>query len=72
MKVTVSVPDALFEKVEQLAARLGLSRRRLYTLALERFVEDETITANINEVYATESSNLDPIFQSIQSRSVKI
>jgi metal-responsive CopG/Arc/MetJ family transcriptional regulator len=74
VKVAVSIPDALFEKVEQLAGRLGLSRSRLYTLALQHFVEghdDETITAKLNEIYATEPSALDPILQSIQSRSVK-
>ena len=33
--------------------------------------DDEAITAKLNEVYSTESSALDPVFQSIQSRSVK-
>ena len=32
---------------------------------------DEAITAKLNEVYTTEPSALDPICQSIQSRSVK-
>jgi hypothetical protein len=46
----------------------------LYSVALQRLVQDhddEAITAKLNEVYATESSALDPVFQSIQSRSVK-
>jgi hypothetical protein len=34
--------------------------------------DDDAITAKLNEVYPTESSNLDPVFQSIQSRSAKI
>jgi hypothetical protein len=34
--------------------------------------DDGAITAKIDEVYATESSTLDPVIQSIQSRSVKI
>ena len=53
---------------------MGLSRSRLYSVAIERFVQehdDEVITAQLNEIYSTEPSTLDPVFQSIQSRSVK-
>ena len=63
MKVAISIPDALFETAEQLAGRLAVSRTRLYTLALQDFVErhdDETITAKLNEIYATEPAALDP------------
>jgi metal-responsive CopG/Arc/MetJ family transcriptional regulator len=73
MKTAVSVPDPLFEAADELAERLGLSRSKLYSAALERFVQDhddEIITAKLNEVYATESSALDPVLQSIQSRSI--
>jgi hypothetical protein len=53
---------------------MGVSRSRLYSVALERFVQahdDAAITAKLDEVYATEASDLDPVLQSIQSRSVK-
>lgn len=33
-------------------------------------VRDDAVTAKLNEIYATEPSNLDPILQSIQTRSV--
>jgi orotate phosphoribosyltransferase len=33
--------------------------------------DDRLITAKLNDVYANEPSSLDPVFQSIQSRSVK-
>ncbi|MEA2346148.1 MAG: hypothetical protein QOF63_4317 [Thermoanaerobaculia bacterium] len=69
MKAAVSIPDRVFE-----TRHLGLSRSSLFTLALHRFIEErdeDAITAKINDVYATESSIIDPIFQSIQSRSVK-
>jgi hypothetical protein len=33
--------------------------------------DDAAITSTLNEVYATEASDLDPVLQSIQSRSVK-
>jgi hypothetical protein len=32
--------------------------------------DDNAITAKLNELYSTESSTIDPVFQSIQSRSV--
>ncbi len=74
MKAAVSIPDPVFEAAEKLAQRMGVSRSRLYTVALQRFVQDhddEAITAKLNEVYATEPSALDPALRSIQSRSVK-
>ena len=74
MKAAVSIPDPVFEAADKLAQRMGVSRSRLYSVALQRFVQDhddEAITAKLNEVYATEASELDPILQSIQSRSVK-
>jgi metal-responsive CopG/Arc/MetJ family transcriptional regulator len=74
MKAAVSIPDPVFKAADQLAHRMGVSRSRLYSVALERFVQehdDEVITARLNEVYATESSTLDPVLQSIQTRSLK-
>jgi hypothetical protein len=33
--------------------------------------DDEAMTAKLDEVYSAEASALDPVLQSIQSRSVK-
>ena len=74
MKAAVSIPDPVFKAADKLARRMGVSRSRLYSVAIQRFVQDhdeDSITAKLNEVYATESSTLDPVLQSIQSRSVK-
>jgi len=74
MRAAVSIPDSVFKAAEKLARRLGVSHSRLYRFALERFVQDhddDAITAKLDEVYATERSTLDPVLQSIQSRSVK-
>ena len=74
MKAAVSIPDPVFKAADELAQRMGVSRSRLYSVALQRFVQDheeEAITARVNEVYANESSALDPVLQSIQARSVK-
>ena len=53
---------------------MGVSRSRLYSVAIQRLVQDhddKAITAKLNEVYSTESSTLDPVLQSIQTRSLK-
>jgi metal-responsive CopG/Arc/MetJ family transcriptional regulator len=75
MKAAVSIPDPVFKAADELAQRLGVSRSRLYSVALQRFVQDheeEAITARVNEIYAkNESSALDPVLQSIQARSIK-
>ena len=73
MKTAVSIPDPVFRAADLLARRLHMSRSRLYSVALERFVQehdDAAITAKLNEVYANEPSTLDPVLQSIQARSI--
>lgn len=74
MKTAVSIPDPVFKAADELAHRMGVSRSRLYSVAIERFVQDhdeEAITAKLNEVYDNETSALDPVLQSIQARSIK-
>ena len=74
MKAAVSIPDPVFKAADELAQRMGVSRSHLYSVAIQRFVQDhddEAITAKLNEVYDTESSSLDPVLQSIQARSVE-
>ncbi|HEV7488672.1 MAG TPA: hypothetical protein VGQ65_23610 [Thermoanaerobaculia bacterium] len=59
--------------LHRVTQRMGV-RRRLYSIAIQRFVQDhdnDAITAKLNEVYAAEASDLDPVLQSIQSRSVR-
>lgn len=74
MKAAVSIPDPVFKAADDLAQRMGVSRSRLYSVALQRFVQDHeevAITAKIDEIYASESSALDPVLRSIQTRSLK-
>lgn len=73
MKTSVSIPDAVFRSADRLAHKLKMSRSRLYAVGVESFVQrhdDEAITAKLNEVYAIESPTLDPVLQSIQTRSI--
>lgn len=55
MKIAISIPDELFESGEKLAKKLGVSRSKLYAMALQEqvsFHDGEAITARLNEVYA--------------------
>ncbi|MYH95478.1 MAG: ChpI protein [Acidimicrobiia bacterium] len=70
MKVAVSIPDAVFEAAEELAARRRCSRSNLYTEALERFLadaEDDNVTVRLDAVYAEESSGLDDTLKQAQA-----
>lgn len=40
MKTAISVPDATFEKVEQRATALGVSRSEFYTQAARRYLDE--------------------------------
>lgn len=74
MKTAVSVPDPVFRAADKLAHRLGMSRSKLYTTALLRFTQqfdDDAITAKLNAVYGSEPSALDPVLQSVQSRTIR-
>jgi metal-responsive CopG/Arc/MetJ family transcriptional regulator len=55
MKITVSIPESLFEDVESVAKDLGVSRSRLTRTALQDFLRrrrDEEITAALNRSWA--------------------
>lgn len=73
MKTAVSVPDPVFQAGERLAQRLGISRSQLYSKALREYVErhdEEEITRRLNEVYANESSEPDPVITKIAAQSL--
>jgi metal-responsive CopG/Arc/MetJ family transcriptional regulator len=73
MKTAISLPDDLFEAADSLADRLGLSRSELYARAVAEYVakhRDEDVTAQLNKVFADETSGLDPSLRSAQARSV--
>lgn len=73
MKTAVSIPDPLFEAADRTARRLRLSRSELYARALERYLaheSDDDVTARLNDVYATESSALDPGLAAAQRRAI--
>ena len=75
MKTAVSIPDRVFESAEKLAARLGVSRSRLYAKALAALVEkhrEDLIISQLNEIYGAggEESSLDRETALLQRRSL--
>lgn len=69
MKTAISLPDALFEKAERLAANLGLNRSQLFARALEAYIErhdNEAVTDRLNQVYAVEQASIDVVIQEMQ------
>lgn len=73
MKTAISLPDSVFEQAEALAQQLGLSRSELYTRALQAYLERhsrEQILLKLNQVYAIESSELDPAMAKMQFMSL--
>ncbi|HEV8241740.1 MAG TPA: hypothetical protein VGS57_20425 [Thermoanaerobaculia bacterium] len=73
MKTAISLPDEVFEAAEELADQLGMSRSRLYAEAVAEFVashRNDDVTERLNAVYAKTDSQLDPVLEELQSRSV--
>jgi metal-responsive CopG/Arc/MetJ family transcriptional regulator len=74
VKIAVSIPDPLIQAAERLARRRKLSRSQLYAHALEQLLsreDDEAITAQLDEVYARESSGLDPGLAAAQAQALR-
>jgi predicted transcriptional regulator len=62
MKTAISVPDALFQRADELARRLGKSRSELYREALAEYIarrEPSAVTVSLDEVVAELGSPVD-------------
>lgn len=75
MKTAISIPDALFEMAERLAARLGVSRSELYRNALGEFIsrnDDRDVTEKLDEIYGTDETLglLDEELASMQEKTL--
>ena len=73
MKTAISLPDPLFAEAEQVAKRLRISRSKLYATAITQFLNEHRsrdVTERLNEVYAKEKSQLDPVLHALQLDSL--
>lgn len=75
METTVSLPNEVFQKAEEVAAALGISRDELYAAALLRYLRekgDDEITERLNQVYTETGSEMDNISQQLQVISLPV
>jgi len=73
MKTAISIPDYLFEVIEETAKKMGVSRSKLFSLAVKEFLKDhnpKNVTASLNECYKKNSSKLDKSIESAQLSSI--
>ena len=74
MKTAISVPDKVFEAADRTAKKLGVSRSELYSTAVYEYIERhrvEDVTSRLNDLYASESSELDENLDRMQGQSMK-
>jgi metal-responsive CopG/Arc/MetJ family transcriptional regulator len=73
MKTAISIPDDLFEKAEEVAERLKVSRSQLYARAIAEYTEryaSQRVREKLDEVYGDNESELDPALTIMQSISL--
>ncbi len=74
MKVAISLPDPVFEAAESICRRLGVTRSRFYAKAVEAYVrtyQADEIREALDDVYGSESSELDPVLESLQAEALR-
>ena len=74
MKTAISIPDEVFEAADRTAKKLGVSRSELYSTAVYEYIERhkiEDVTSRLNDLYASEYSELDDYLGQMQGQSLK-
>ncbi len=73
MKTAISLPDEIYHSADQLAKRLGMSRSELYSKAVSNYInahKNEAVTQVLDQIYAKEKSEIDPVINVMQLRSL--
>jgi hypothetical protein len=73
MKVTVSIPDAVFNEADGAAKRLRIARSDLYARALIEYLaklRGDEVTKQLDTVYANRRPAIDPVLAAMQLRSI--
>jgi|GEM_PF-1225453 len=72
MSKEISIPDTVYQDVEQVCGRLGMTPEEFIADAAQwlarKNLTGPEITARLDEVYATEDSSLDPVIAELQSQ----
>jgi hypothetical protein len=62
MKTAISIDDRIYRHAEDAAAQMGLTRSRLYALAIEEYLynhQADAITEQLNEYYKNHKAVLE-------------
>lgn len=73
MKTAISIPDTLFKNAEKTAKTIGISRSRLFTMAIEAFIahrHPSQITESLNRIYSETENGLDERISRMQTKSL--
>lgn len=73
MKTAISIPDKLFKSAEAFARRRKMTRSALFSTAVAEYIQHhrrDNVTKRLNEIYADESSSLDPVLEELQRVSI--
>jgi len=73
MKTAISIPDEIYHSADQLAKRLGVSRSELYSKAVLNYInahKNDAVTKALDQIYAKEKSEIDPVINVMQLRSL--
>ncbi|MBA7604569.1 hypothetical protein ES703_11694 [subsurface metagenome] len=73
MKTAISVTDSLFKQVEEAAKKMGISRSRLFSIAIQELLHhhyEENVTNKLNEVYQQGEGSLGKEIDKIQAHSI--
>ena len=74
MKTAISLPDDVFRAAERVAKRKGMTRSELYAravAALVRAEDEEETTEQLNALYGSTDSRLEPELARLPSRVVE-
>jgi hypothetical protein len=66
MKTAISIDELIYHKAEEAAAELGLTRSRLYTLAVDEYLQNHhpgLITERLNRYYKDRRAEIDEDIQ---------
>lgn len=74
MKTEMSIPNPLYQRSQRLAQQLEMPLSEFFIVALKNYVDlypSDDVTRQLNEVYATETSSLDPEIARLQAASIE-
>ncbi len=75
VKTAISLDEKLFNRVNELARKMHISRSRLFTLAVDDYLkkqENEYLLAQLNKAYAETDDEEIKISNSMKSKQRKI